>query len=225
MDVSRLSQPPMHTLGGVGWMRMFRYLDFLYRNIKDIEGAVVECGVGTGSTLVMLSYLAGAEGAGRTVYGFDSFEGFPEPSEEDRSWRNPQKGEWRFAEEEVRRALDIAGIFTAYPQLKIELRKGWFSETLPAFRDTIAFLHVDADLYHSTRDILRHLYPLVAQGGIIAFDDYRDIGRGEEKGEKWPGTTKAVDEYFAEEKIAAELNVYEERDATYRFRKFWMRKP
>lgn len=58
----------------------------------------------------------------------------------------------------------------------VELVKGWFENTLPPWAEahkgeTIAFLHVDCDIYSSTVTILRTLQPLLRPGSLIVFDD------------------------------------------------------
>lgn len=187
----------------VGWMRQFRYFAWLYERISMVSGDIVECGLGEGNTFVMLAYLCGSGTGrvGRSIWGFDSFEGWPEPVEHDASPRNPKKGEWRVSEEEVRRRLDEAKIDASFSRLDIRLVKGFFDITLPCFPQDreIAFLHLDCDLYPGYRDALRHLFPRVAVGGIVAFDEYREYPPYPPYNgvvEKWPGCTKAVDDYF-----------------------------
>ena len=34
------------------------------------------------------------EGGQRRIFGYDSFEGFPDPTIEDRAFRDPKKGDW-----------------------------------------------------------------------------------------------------------------------------------
>lgn len=220
--MTALAQPPMHSdLGSVGWMRQFRYLSKLYERIKGVEGDIVECGVGQGRTFAMLCYLAGSEGSFRKVRGFDSFAGFPTPTEHDASWRNPQAGEWNFPEEMTRELVVRTGIECSYPDLQWTLTKGFFKDTLPLEADyLVAFLHVDADLYESCRDAMRYMFTRVPRGGVVAFDDYHDIGRGAEKGEKWPGATKAIDE--ALEGMSLRPISYQERAADYTFTKYFV---
>ena len=160
----------------VGWMRQFRYMTHLFNSIRDIRGSVVECGVGEGNTLAMLAYLAGSEGGNRSVWGFDSFQGFPEPSPYDASPRNPQRGEWKVDEALVKRHLEETGIHREYPDLAVQIVPGFLSDTLPTFSDeSVAFLHLDVDLYEGYRDGLKYLYSRVPLGGIIAFDEYREF--------------------------------------------------
>ena len=65
-----------------------------FKKIEQLEGDIVECGIGRSRSLVILSSLLINSSCKRTLYAFDSFEGFPEPTEEDLSKRNPKKGDW-----------------------------------------------------------------------------------------------------------------------------------
>lgn len=51
--------------------------------------------------------------------------------------------------------------------------KGWFDETLPKFAAEVegpaAFLHVDCDLYSSTRTVFEALGDRVVPGTVIVF--------------------------------------------------------
>jgi hypothetical protein len=117
------------------------------------DGMVLEFGVWTGTTLKII---AGARG-GVGVYGFDSFEGLPE------DWRSG------FAAG----MFDVDGL----PEVPgAELVVGWFDDTLPGFlaehQDTVALLHVDCDLYSSTKTVLEQVGPRLRPGSIIVFDEY-----------------------------------------------------
>lgn len=189
----------------VGWMRQFQYFAGLYERIRVLDGDVVECGLGEGNTFAMLAYLIGSEKQQtpqRILWGFDSFEGWPEPTEWDASPRNPQKGEWKVSEEMVEKRFEESGIYREFPKLDIRITKGFLGDTLPHFPldRRIAFLHLDVDLYEGYRDGLVYLFPKVVPGGIVAFDEYREFHLelpeyGEK--EKWPGCSKAIDEYFS----------------------------
>ena len=95
----------------------------------------------------------------RTVYGFDSFEGLPE--------------RWREA--------FGPGAFSTGGRLpsvrpNVRLLKGWFDATLPAFAAAhpgpAALLHIDCDLYSSTRCVLERLGGRLVPGSVIVFDEY-----------------------------------------------------
>lgn len=163
--------------------------------IAPLDGDVVECGVGRGHSLLMLASLVRDEGAGRKIWGFDSFEGFPEPAEEDRSHRNPKKGEWGDTQVvEVRNLLLQGALDREFVRSQVTLVKGFFEDSLPKYRgDAIALLHLDVDLYESYLAALRELYPKVVHGGVVAFDEY--MGTTEHL--NFPGAQRAIDEYFA----------------------------
>ena len=171
----------------------FLYFKEIYDLVTDLEGDIVECGVGHGHSFYKLCCLAYYENKGRNIYGFDSFEGFPEPSEEDASPRIPLKGEWNVATvETIERVLTEAGrIEPSFIQNSVKLVKGFFEESLSRFDgESIVFLHLDVDLYKSYKVTLEYFWPKVARGGVVAFDEYRNAT------EKFPGAAKAIDEFF-----------------------------
>lgn len=115
-------------------------------------GLCLEFGVATGATITHLaSHWRG------TVYGFDSFEGLPE------DWFGKFK------------AGHFAGAVPRVPG-NVELVKGWFSDTLPGFvsahSERISFLHIDCDLYSSTRCIFENLGKQISPGCVVVFDEY-----------------------------------------------------
>ena len=92
------------------------------------------------------------------VYGFDSFEGLPE------DWRTGFTKN-KFAANEPDNLKE-----------NIVLVNGWFDEVLPSFLNehpgNCSFLHVDCDLYSSTRTAFENLCDRITPGTIIIFDEY-----------------------------------------------------
>jgi hypothetical protein len=188
------------TIGNVGnvlyWERFFEMA-------KNVPGDIVECGVGGGRSFLIIAalnhLLEKNEGGQRTVYGYDSFEGFPEPTKEDESPRHPKRGEWScspsgtyiYSPEFTRTVLAEAGIpRDALPIIK----KGFFEQVLPAHpKKPIALLHIDGDLYQSYKATLENLFNLVSPRGIIVFDDFLAEPIGPDP---FPGARKAVQEFF-----------------------------
>jgi hypothetical protein len=166
------------------------YLERMASLVAKRRGAIVECGVGHGDSLLYLSYLV--SDSDREVWGFDSFEGFPEPSPEDRSVRNPKKGEWGHVRYEgVMEMFRSSGLSEKFMK-KFHLVKGFFNKSLSAYdKQPIALLHLDVDLYQSYKDCLNALYDYVIPGGVIMFDEYEDIVA-------FPGAKKAIDQFFAD---------------------------
>jgi predicted O-methyltransferase YrrM len=134
------------------------HLSFALSRIGD--GMVLEFGVFKGQSV---NHIA-SELPDRTVHGFDSFEGLPE------NWAGYNV---------TTDAFDQQGRLPEVRQ-NVELYKGWFDETLPRFLDehpgeTVAFVHVDCDLYSSTKTVLEALAPRIRPGTIIAFDEYHNF--------------------------------------------------
>jgi predicted O-methyltransferase YrrM len=119
----------------------------------SVEGVYLEFGVASGATLRVISEKAPAG----SVFGFDSFQGLPEP------WR-PGFEAGAFAQAEL---PDVPGA---------ELVVGLFDDTLGPFLEQhpepVAFLHLDADLYSSTRTVLQALAPRLRAGTVVVFDEY-----------------------------------------------------
>lgn len=58
----------------------------------------------------------------------------------------------------------------------VVLHKGWFDEVLPGFfeqyGEPIAFMHLDCDIYSSTKTALGEATAFIVPGTIILFDEY-----------------------------------------------------
>ena len=166
----------------------YLYVNQLYQRVAEVPGTLVECGVASGRTLLMLAFVAAYHGQKRHIYGFDTFAGLPEPGSRDGSAVQGRGGTILVEEFETRRYLEGSGL---EPQelSRIHLVKGDIRETLPRYQGgDIALLHIDVDLYEGYRCALDQLFPRVSPGGAVLFDEYRDP--------KWPGATRAIDEYF-----------------------------
>jgi O-methyltransferase len=132
----------------------------------------------------------------RKVWAFDSFEGFPEPTVEDASFRNPKKGEWK-----VITPADLEDILfrrcglPAKAKQYLHVTKGYFENTLKVSKvDKISLLHLDVDLYGSYKDCLTRFYHKVMPGGVILFDEYKQKNTQE----VFPGAAKAINEFFSD---------------------------
>lgn len=163
----------------------------LLESTLHLDGDVIECGVFRGASLMMSCRSLIDHAPAKRVYACDSFEGFPQDgvSDEDVSL-------FRF-KFRLRRKFTVAGdvpdrlerFFAAYG-VDGHIVKGFFSDTLPRFAGhRFCFMHIDCDLYESHLDCLNLLYDKLAPGGVAVFDDYAQP--------KWPGATKAIDEFFA----------------------------
>jgi len=147
----------------------------------EIDGLVLEFGVATGATLSII-----AEETKDTVYGFDSFNGLPE------DWTHFQKA-GRFSS---------SGLPPANLPENAKLVIGLFGDTLPSFLNThqesVSFVHIDCDLYSSTKTVLDNLSPRLRPGSIILFDEYFNYPGWQEN------EHKAFREYLDANKINCE---------------------
>ncbi len=184
-----------------------RILLEFYTSIYVIDGDIVECGVGEGTTFLSLVYLAKLESKGRKIWGFDSFEGFPEPSIYDKSPRNPKKGEWNLSNiiNIKKRLINERNIDPTFIKKYVRLIKGFFNESLEKYDGgPIALLHLDVDLYESYKVSLEQLWPKVAKGGIVLFDEYKLPSALL----NFPGASKAIDEFFGDLKSEIKINQF-----------------
>lgn len=170
-------------------VRRFMHFEDLLSQLADVEGSIVECGVGPGLSLFDLLVISRAIGRPRQIFAHDTFEGLPDPTSVDGDHNVRSGGFWNYPVEHVREELLLAGLDAAWIDSCVTFIPGEFKQTLPAFgEDPIALLHVDVDIYESYRTVLECLYEHVVVGGIVAFDEYGQ--------EMWPGATQAIDEFL-----------------------------
>jgi O-methyltransferase len=168
----------------------------------DVPGAIVECGVWKGGSMMAAALTLLRLGASdRELYLFDTFQGMPPPTQDDvfsaydgyspmRHWRRranrgaAAESAWHYVSaRDVRAAL----LSTGYPGERVHLVEGRVEDTLPgAAPEAISLLRLDTDWYESTRHELEHLYPRLSAGGVLILDDYGH----------YEGARRAVDEYF-----------------------------
>jgi len=142
---------------------------------NEVPGDLIEAGVWRGgAALFMRGVLAAHDDPKRIVWAADSFAGCPSP-EESRYQEDERAGDW--AEESwLAIPLDVVKQnFARYGLLdeRVRFLVGWFHDTLPnAPFDQLSIIRLDGDMYGSTMDGLRFLYPKLSVGGYIIVDDY-----------------------------------------------------
>jgi len=144
-----------------------------------IDGHYLEFGVFTGGTI---RYIARRIGQ-RTIHGFDSFEGLPE------AWSGFNLGG---------KAFDRKGQMPRVPN-NVRLHLGYFDASLPPWLDEhsgpIAFIHLDCDIYSSTKTVFKLTAPRLAPGTVILFDEYFNFPNWEQH------EFKAFQEFVAERRV------------------------
>ena len=172
-----------------------------YIAAAGIAGDLAECGVWRGGSCMLMALgLIRADDTGRHIYMYDTFEGHPrpDPDKDVDLWGNRGLDEWRRQEEAgtlgewgVASLAEVRGnlLSTGYPAERLIFVQGMVETTVPGNTPAnLALLRLDTDWYESTRVALQHLYPKLAEGGVLIIDDY-----GHYRGQR-----QAVDEYFAE---------------------------
>ena len=163
----------------------------------QISGAIVECGVWRGGSMMAAALALMRLGdINRDLYLFDTFTEMPPAADVDRRTQDGKDGNrllqdigWESASmEEVRRNVGSSG----YPRSHLHFIKGRIEETVPSEApEQIALLRLDTDWYQSTLHELTHLYPRLSTRGILIIDDYG----------YFDGSRLATDRYILENKL------------------------
>ena len=146
-------------------------LNFITNTLAEIthEGAVLEIGVGGGTSSVMINRFMKSKSTWRPFFAIDTFSGF--------------------TREDIQFEKDHRGKVDDYPYYRSN-SKEWYSKTLIAHGITsanvyatdaknfdyavigpLAFCLFDVDLYKPTEIVLPRLYEILVPGGVIIVDD------------------------------------------------------
>jgi predicted O-methyltransferase YrrM len=150
------------------------------RAVTDRPGALAEVGVYKGGSALILAAVKGHS----PLHLFDTFEGMPKV--------NPATDglfqEGQFSDSSLQ---EVRNLLAGYDGL--HFHRGIFPDSAEAVARTglsFKFVHLDVDLYSSTKDALEWFYPKMIRGGIIVSHDYGNV--------TVPGVKKAFDGFFAD---------------------------
>lgn len=147
----------------------------LARQSAKVPGVIAEVGVFQGASAKLICEVKGD----RDLYLFDTFAGLPETGKEDTEvfWKG------RYAASLAR----VQEFLASYP--KVQYFVGMFPASAAELGHLrFSFVHLDVDLYESTRQSLEFLYPRLSPGGVVLSHDYNSE----------PGVRRAFDEFFAD---------------------------
>jgi len=188
---------PLNGYSMIGAKRMNNIRYCIETAIADgVEGDFIETGVWRGGACIFAKALFDVYGTERKVWVADSFHGLPAPDTE----HYPEDAgddlytieQLRVSEEDVRENFRRFGLLDE----QVIFLKGWFKDTLPdAPVEKLAVVRLDGDMYESTMDGLKHLYPKLSPGGFLIVDDYGVI----------PACRKAVHDYRVKNNISEEI--------------------
>lgn len=165
----------------------------LFKMVQDVPGAIVECGVYKGNSLMLymhLSMILEPYAINRSIIGFDTFQGFASIDKE----KDPTDiNEKMFSDTDdsiLQEMIDTNDLVRPVNRIpRCEIVKGDILETVPAFVKTrpdlvVAMLILDTDLYASTKVALETFLPYMPKGAIVVLDEvaYRNF----------PGETAAL---------------------------------
>lgn len=180
----------------------------LFKRQLPIKGSVIECGVNHGfGTMSWAKFSAILEpvNLSRRIYGFDTFEGFPGVSEQDRSAASQHVKVGDLAADVYEELGELVDIYDSSRFLghvkKVSLVRGDALETIPQFvKDNphlvVSLLFMDFDLYEPTKVALEHFLPRMPRGAVLAFDELDNP--------LWPGETLAMLEAHARRPLRIE---------------------
>jgi O-methyltransferase len=167
------------------------HFDLVFRKIRDtqVAGDYLEFGVYRGTSFITAYYAAKRHGmSNMRFFAFDSFAGLPNDE------HKFKKGDLACPEEVFTTMTRKAGV----PTSRTIVVKGFYDQTLTAETKAAhnlvraAVIHVDCDLYSSTKCVLEFIEDIVTVGSIVIFDDWSVFGaesatHGEQKAfGEWP---------------------------------------
>jgi O-methyltransferase len=147
---------------------------------KLAGGDILEIGVWRGGTGCLMARRARLAGVKAMVFLCDTFEGVVKAGASDRHYAG---GEHSDTSEAI-----VAELAKGMGLDNIKILRGIFPEQTGHLVENARFrlCHIDVDVYESGREILGWVWPRLAPGGMVVFDDYGFLSTG--------GITRLVNE-------------------------------
>lgn len=147
----------------------------------SIDGTLIELGFGKGNSLKeFISYMNNKDIAKRSIWIYESFDGYRAPTAEDKE---------AFVKGGFKRPIQPAFDIRNTIDKEVKLIKGYIEDTLPSSYDSkekVAIIHSHLVSYSSTLFGLTVFENKLADNGIILVTDY----------DHFPGTKLAVDQFI-----------------------------
>lgn len=150
----------------------------------ELPGDWAEFGVGKGTSAATLQAEASTLGDPPKLWLFDSFEGLPEDWDRGGPGQITPAGSWN---RNGIPPLDIVGT------VGVEFVIGQFVDTVAEWAkeraEPLALVHIDCDLYSSTRTVFDGIGHLLAPGTLVLFDEYHGYPNAKDHEERaWAET-------------------------------------
>ena len=150
-------------------------LELLCRRLEGVPGAAAELGVYKGFFARCMNQLMPE----RTLYLFDSFEGFAQDACAAESFQA------------AHRNTAIDQVLSIMPRPKhIVVKPGFFPKSLDGMEEQFCLVSLDVDFAKTTLDGLRYFWPRLNKGGYLMLHDWGSP--------KLPGVAEALKAYEAE---------------------------
>jgi len=150
------------------WVQHFLLVQEIFKIPESLKGDVVECGCYNGATTINLSLACAL--THRRLIVCDSFEGLPEPEDNERYEINPDATDYYVWEKGEFSSVDgLEGVknnVEKFGNIKTcQFVKGYFENSLKNIdTDSIVLIFEDADMPSSVQDCLRYLWPKLQEG-------------------------------------------------------------
>lgn len=164
----------------------------LFKRTLDIPGAIIECGVFRGASLIRFATLRDlfSDASLKKVIGFDMFNGWPEAK-----LATDKRAREDFIKSESASAISKGQLLEVFERkgiINVELVEGDIVTTVPKYVEQypelkISFLHIDIAIFETMFTVLKSFYEKIVSGGILLFSDY---------GATSEGSTKAIEIFF-----------------------------
>jgi hypothetical protein len=168
----------------------------LFKKVIHVHGSVVEGGVFAGGGLMgfaQVSAILEPTNFQRLIIGFDTFEGFPEISEDDSTSTSNKFRPGGLALDSYEDLMQCKKLYDKNRFLghinKVVLVRGDATQTIPQYIEknpylVVSLLYLDFNLSEPTKVAIENFLPRMPKGSILAFDELNDP--------RCPGETLAV---------------------------------
>jgi len=191
------------------------FMDFLYKQIIDVQGVVLDLGTRWGHNMAIFSALRGIYepfNRHKKIIGFDTFKGFPRISKQDGRSDLMAKGNISVTKNYVDYLEQIMEYHEKSNPLdhikKYDIRIGDATIEIDRYikenpQTIVALAYFDFDIYEPTKKCLEAILPHLVKGSVIAFDELNDHDS--------PGETIAVMEVFGLNNIKLKRYIHTSR--------------
>ena len=173
--------------------------------IKNLDGDFIECGVGKGRSLFIISCLFENLCPSKKIYACDTFSGFPDLQKSDYlPNKNIWKGYYSVNLDYVKKYLRKS----KFNKIEnINFIQGDIKKTLENFKHKLSLIHLDVDIYSSYEFSLYTLCENLVPKGIIMIDEYES--------EKWSNIKDLVDRFCEKKNFKLERSIHKDFDRIF----------